>query len=395
MNFVCLSVSNERVKQFDYIIAGGGASGLQLAYRLVQHPDLSNKSILILEKDSNKKNDRTWCYWEKGHGEWDELLHAHWDSVQFKSPSHRQKIDLSPLSYKMIRSASWYDLIYKTLQNHSNCQIKHQSVEQFEETNDGVVVTTSEGQYVGEMLFNSIIDWDQITRQKKYPVLQQHFLGWFIKTQKPVFDAQTASFMDFDIPQKENTRFMYVLPTSTTEALIEYTLFSKELLTKDEYKGALKAYLDKKNIADYEIVEEEFGRIPMTCYPFAKNNSNRVLYIGSAGGWTKASTGFTFKNIDKKTKALVAHLAANKPLTAFNKKNRFWYYDLLFLDVLAAHNSKGSTLFSRMFQKNKPETIFSFLDDKSSWIQEFNIMRSFPTLLFVKQLWKRLLRSLH
>ncbi|MGD1998203.1 MAG: lycopene cyclase family protein, partial [Flavobacteriaceae bacterium] len=67
------------MKQFDYIIAGGGASGLQLAYRLVQHPDLSNKSILVLEKDSSKKNDRTWCYWEKDHGEWDELLHAHWD----------------------------------------------------------------------------------------------------------------------------------------------------------------------------------------------------------------------------------------------------------------------------------------------------------------------------
>jgi lycopene beta-cyclase len=32
----------------------------------------------------------------------------------------------------------------------------------------------------------------------------------------------------------------------------------------------------------------------MTCYPLEKN-TQRVLNIGTAGGWTKASTGYTFK----------------------------------------------------------------------------------------------------
>jgi len=383
------------VKHFDYIIAGGGASGLQLAYRMAQHPVLGKASILILEKDANKQNDRTWCFWEDGDGEWDDLLQSRWNAVQFNSPTHDQKIDLKPLSYKMIRSASWYDHIYKTLQNHPNIQLKYESVASFKDTEDGVVVTTSESEYVGQQLFNSILDWERLTQQQKYPVLQQHFLGWFVRTKSPVFDPETATFMDFDIPQNGHTRFMYVLPVSATEALVEYTLFSKKLLPKDEYKNALHAYLADKNITDYKVVEEEFGRIPMTCYPFSQHNTHRMLHIGSAGGWTKASTGFTFQNINRKTQALVAHLAANKPLKSFNKKNRFWYYDLLFLDVLAAHNSRGAALFSRMFQKNKPEAIFRFLDDKSSWIQELNIMRSFPTWLFVKQLWKRLLRTVH
>lgn len=383
------------MKHFDYIIAGGGASGLQLAYRMAQHPVLGMASILILEKDSNKKNDRTWCYWEEGVGEWGELLQARWDAVQFKSPTHQQQIDMGSLSYKMIRSAPWYDHIYKTLQNHPNIQLKYEPVASFKDTEGGVVVTTSENNYVGQYLFNSILDWDMLTRQKKYPVLQQHFMGWFVRSKKPVFNEHIATFMDFDIPQNGQTQFMYVLPISPAEALVEFTLFSKELLPKEEYKKALKAYLEKKNITEYEILEEEFGRIPMSCYPFEQHNTKRVLHIGSAGGWTKASTGFTFQNISRKSQALVTHLAANKPLKSFNKKNRFWYYDLLFLDVLATHNSKGAALFSRMFQKNKPETIFRFLDDKSSWIQEFNIMRSFPTMLFIKQLWRRLLCSIH
>ncbi|MGB0199303.1 MAG: lycopene cyclase family protein, partial [Flavobacteriaceae bacterium] len=372
------------MKDFDYIIAGGGASGLQLAYRMAQHPVLGKASILILEKNANKQNDRTWCFWEDGDGEWDDLLQSRWNAVQFNSPTHDQKIDLKPLSYKMIRSASWYDHIYKSLHKHPNIELKYESVMSFKEVQNGVEVTTSKSQYVGQLMFNSILDWDRLTQQQDYPVLQQHFLGWFVRTKAPVFDPETATFMDFDIPQNGHTRFMYVLPVSATEALIEYTLFSKELLPKDEYKNALHAYLADKNITEYEVVEEEFGRIPMTCYPFSQHNTRRLLHIGSAGGWTKASTGFTFQNINRKTQALVAHLAENKPLKSFNKKNRFWFYDLLFLDVLAAHNSRGAALFSRMFQKNKPEAIFSFLDDKSSWIQELNIMRSFPTWLFVK-----------
>lgn len=383
------------MEHFDYIIAGGGASGLLLAYRLVQHPNLGKRSILILEKEPNKQNDRTWCYWEKGQGEWDDLLHARWDSVQFKSPAYQQTIDLKPASYKMIRSESWYDFINQALKKHPNITFKFENVVSYKESEEGVLVTTSDDDYVGRRLFNSILDWDTINQQQKYPVLQQHFLGWFVRTKAPVFDSKTATFMDFDIPQNGHTRFMYVLPISPTETLIEYTLFSKELLPKDEYKNALQAYLADKNITEYEIVDEEFGRIPMTCYPFSKHNTRRVLHIGSAGGWTKASTGFTFQNISRKTHALVAHLAADRSLKSFNKKNRFWYYDLLFLDVLATHNSRGAALFSRMFQKNKPEAIFSFLDDKSIWVQELNIMRSFPTLLFVKQLWKRLLAAVH
>ena len=133
----------------------------------------------------------------------------------------------------------------------------------------------------------------------------------------------------------------------------------------------------------------------MCSYPFWKHNSKNVHLIGSAGGWTKASTGFTFKNINRKTIALVDHISAKKTLTSFAKKNRFWWYDLLFLDVLSKHNHMGAKLFSAMFNKNSPKRIFQFLDEKSNFFQDILIMRSFPTLLFVKQFFKRLFGTYH
>ena len=201
--------------------------------------------------------------------------------------------------------------------------------------------------------------------------------------------------MDFTVPQFQETRFMYVLPYTQTEALIEYTLFSKELLDKSEYEDAIRDYLQDKNITDYQLIEVEQGSIPMCSYPFWENNSKNVHFIGSAGGWTKASTGFTFKNINRKTTALVNHIAAKKPLSSFAKKNRFWWYDLLFLDILAKYNHRGASLFSGMFRNNSPKRIFQFLDEQSHFLQELMIMRSFPKLLFVKQFFRRLFGAHH
>ena len=128
----------------------------------------------------------------------------------------------------------------------------------------------------------------------------------------------------------------------------------------------------------------------MTCYRFDLKNSPKLLHIGTAGGWTKPSTGYTFQRINEKTKELVEFLKKGQPLSRFGKRDRFWFYDLLFIDVLAKDNANGADLFKRMFKKNSPEVIFRFLDEKSSLWQEFQIMRSFNVRQFVNSLWKRI-----
>ena len=383
------------MQQLDFIILGGGASGLQLAYRLSNHTAFTNASILILESNNHKGNDRTWCYWETGDGEWDDLLQNQWNKVQFKSKNVDKIIDLGSASYKMLRSKPYYERLYQSLAKNKSIQIEYARCTGFVDEGSHVSVSTDKQTFRCSTLFNSAFDWKVLNKQSRYPVLQQHFLGWYIKTLHPLFDTETAVFMDFTVPQFQETRFMYVLPYTKTEALIEYTLFSKELLDKSEYEDAIRDYLQEKNITDYQLIEVEQGNIPMCSYPFWENNSKNVHFIGSAGGWTKASTGFTFKNINRKTTALVNHIAAKKPLNRFAKKNRFWWYDLLFLDILAKYNHRGASLFSGMFRSNSPKLIFRFLDEQSHFLQELMIMRSFPKLLFVKQFFKRLLGANH
>jgi lycopene beta-cyclase len=183
---------------------------------------------------------------------------------------------------------------------------------------------------------------------------------------------------------------MYVLPLGRNKALLEYTLFSQNVLERKEYKDAIADFLKELPTGGYEILEEEEGKIPMTCYRFDLKNNSKLLHIGTAGGWTKPSTGYTFQRINEKTKELVDFLKKGQPLSRFGKRTRFWFYDLLFIDVLAKDNANGAKLFKKMFEKNSPEVIFQFLDEKSTLWQEFQIMRSFDVGQFVKALLKRL-----
>jgi len=93
------------MSQYDYIITGSGASGLMLAYRMANDSFFDNSSILIIDREKKNSDDRTWCFWENGKGEWDDLLHKSWDKIVFKSNLYQNTIPLQSYTYKMIRSA--------------------------------------------------------------------------------------------------------------------------------------------------------------------------------------------------------------------------------------------------------------------------------------------------
>lgn len=377
--------------KYDYIIVGAGASGLMMAYRMAKDSFFANKSILILDKEKKSKNDRTWCYWEQGDGEWDDILNHSWHKIQFASDFYSSKEIITPYSYKMIRGEDFYQKIWKSLENKSHITFIQEPVAKILQEEKLAKVVTAKNTYFSENIINSIMFSDAYKKQTKYPVLQQHFVGFFIKTKENVFDNATATFMDFTVEQRGNTRFMYILPYKKNEALFEYTLFSADLLPYDEYKVAIEKYLSEKGITEYEIVEKEQGSIPMTCYEFWKSNSKNLINIGTSGGWSKASTGFTFKNIDKKTVQLINHLKQEKSLDTFYKKTNFWFYDLLLLDILAKNNHLGAAIFAKMFKKVTPQKIFKFLDEETSIMEDLQIFVKMQKRLFTKALFKRIL----
>ncbi len=379
------------MQSYDYIIIGAGASGLLLANALGSDDFFRNRSILILEKANKTTNDRTWCFWEKGPGPFDNILHKNWNKIHFQGNHLNIKPDVAPYSYKMLRGIDFYNHYLKKIKAYTNITLIHDEIHSVEEVKDGVIVKGENTTYQSLQLFDSRFDYAKLKQESTFPVLQQHFVGWFIKTKEPVFDDKAPTFMDFSIPQKRNTRFMYVLPLSPKEALVEYTLFSENVLIKEEYEQAIQKYLlDKFGTDAFEILEKEQGNIPMTCFDFSKENTDRVLKIGMAGGWAKASTGYTFYSSFKKVNQLVDYIKKDKPLSRFNRKSRFWFYDLLLLDILQKNNHLGSSIFESLFKKRKPQLIFKFLDEETNIFEEVFIMAAPKPWPFIKALFNRL-----
>ena len=376
---------------YDYIICGGGASGLSIASGLSQDSYFLNKKILIIDPEFPKKaDDRTWCFWENEKSQWDDLTFHKWEKVIFKSKEIDKVISLNPLRYKMLKSMSYYNKGNEIVSKNSNIKSLKEKVIDVKDNGNYCEVITENGHYSSTKVFNSILNWKLLKDNKKYPLLIQHFEGWFIKTEEDIFNEKEATFMDFSIEQNSNTRFMYVLPFSKREALVEYTLFSKDILDKKRYKSAIVDYLKKAGIKNYAVTNKESGKIPMTGFPFHKQNSKNIIYIGSAGGWSKPSTGYTFKNIERKSKTLLKFLKKQDNFKKYSRRTRFWFYDLIFLDVLYQNNHLGRKLFTEMFKNNPPELIFKFLDEKSNFIDELKIMSSFSTSIFIKTILKRI-----
>jgi lycopene beta-cyclase len=380
------------MNRFHYIIAGAGCAGLSFLVRLLQTGHFSDKKILLIDKSPKTQNDRTWCFWEKGPGLFEPVVYKTWDQVWFYGKDHEALHAVAPYQYKMIRGLDFYRYCLNIIQQYPNVVIEYGAVKRIENEGAGAVLETDQQLYYADHIFSSILLEPPVLKKKQYHLLQ-HFKGWVIETAQPIFNPAQATLMDFRISQQQGTAFVYVMPFASNKALVEYTLFTDRLLELHEYDFGLKEYIHHFLLTkDYVIKEEEFGVIPMTNYRY-EESLGKITYLGTAGGQTKASSGYTFQFIQKQTAQLVdAMLTTGKPTTHKGFMNRrFKWYDATLLNILSQHKLPGSFIFTELFKKNNIIDIFQFLDNETSVLQEMKIITVLPKKIFIKAALQQLL----
>lgn len=357
----------------------------------MQESFFRDKKILVIDQSPKTANDRTWCFWEKEAGLFEPIVHHRWQTLQFYSDSFSKEFSISPYQYKMIRGIDLYAWVKQTATAHLNIEWRQEKVTALRTENELARVTTDQGSYTAEYVFNSIHFGDimqhPLGEQKgnRDVYLLQHFKGCVIETREPVFDTAKATFMDFRVSQEEGTTFFYVLPTSPTTALVEYTLFTEKLLSPEAYDEALKGYITSYlQLKNYTIQHEEFGVIPMTNHRFPLQQG-RVVYTGIAGGQAKGSSGFAFRFIQKRADAIVKALMGSRPLALHNSlvNRKFALYDSVLLQVLAQRKMPGSEIFAAIFRHNPPQRVLRFLDNETHLAEDLQIMGSVPTGVFL------------
>ena len=375
-----------RGQGYDYIFCGAGCASLSLLMRMIRSGKFADKKILLIDKEAKNKNDRTWCFWETQPGFFEDIVYRKWDTISFLSDDFSAKTNISPYQYKMIRGIDFYKFCFDEIRKHGNVEVVYGDVKGWKYEKEAIIFKIDDEDIKlfdqGTQIFNSV--YKPREPHKRTIRLLQHFKGWIIETDKPTFKSSEATMMDFRVHQLHGTTFAYVLPFNETTALVEYTLFTKELLLQEQYDTELRKYISQHlSISDYAVIEEEFGVIPMTNERFDFGSNG--WQIGTAGGQTKASTGYTFQFIQKQSQQITDCLIQGKNLNYLpGTAKRFRFYDNTLLHILYHNKIPGKKIFTQLFKKNKPQQVLKFLDNESSLAEEVKIISTLPAIPFLK-----------
>ena len=353
------------MKEFDYVIIGGGCAGLSLAYELEINNKLKDKTLAIIEPRNEYKRDKTWSLWKIFDHNFEDCVIKSWNSFTINTSENYHELSTKKFPYQSIDSGKFYKKINLKLASNSNISF-------FKNLNE-INLERS-------VVFNSVFEGEPDKSK-----LWQHFQGIEIETSKDIFDDEILNLMDFNCDQRNNVHFFYTLPFSKNKALIETTWISNlEDQSLMDYDLQLENYITNNlRIKNYNIKFTEKGAIPLY-YSTIKQNS-KIINIGLVGGMTRLSTGYTFLNIQEHSKYIIKNIDQVEKIKKYNLGKKYKFLDNIFLKVLKTNPKIMPDVFYKMF-KCPPNTVIKFLSNKSSVLEDINIIGKMPKLIFIKEL---------
>jgi len=353
------------MKEFDYLIIGGGCAGLSLAYELEINGKLKDKSLAIIEPRKEYKRDKTWSFWKVFDHNFEDCVIKSWNNFTINSHESSQELTNKNFPYQSIDSGKFYEKINSKISSNPNINF-------FKNLNE---INSK-----NSIIFNSVYD-GKVGKSE----LWQHFQGVEIETTKDIFNDEILNLMDFNCDQKNNVHFFYTLPFRKNRALIETTWLSDlENQSLMDYDLQLENYIKNNlGIKNYKINFTEKGAIPLFHPSIKKNDKN--INIGSAGGMTRLSTGYTFLNIQEHSKYIVKNIDEIEKIKTYSLGKKYQFLDKVFLRVLEKHPERMPKIFSDMF-KTSSNTIIKFLSNKSNIFEDIIIISKMPKLIFIKAL---------
>jgi lycopene beta-cyclase len=355
------------MKDFNYIIIGGGCAGLSLAYELEIHKKLENKTLAIIEPRDDYKRDKTWSFWKIISHNFDDCVKKSWKNFSINIPNKTKFLECKKYPYQSIDSGLFYNKVNEKLKKNKNINF-------FKNINE---INTK-----NSFIFNSVPEINANNNG-----LWQHFCGVEIETKKNFFDDEIFNLMDFDCEQRKSVHFFYTLPFTKNKALVETTWLS--IMNDDsekDYQNQIKKYLENHlNLKEYKINYKEEGAIPLF-YPSNKSESNKIN-IGTAGGMTRLSTGYTFLNIQEHSRFIRKNLENITQTKVFGINKKYQFLDKIFLRVIKKNSEIMPDIFFKMFSGSS-NAVIKFLSNKSNIFEDFSIILKMPKWTFIKALFR-------
>jgi lycopene beta-cyclase len=377
-------------EEVDVAVVGAGGAGLSVLIHLAAALDRDDvpgvaPSVVLIDPQHRRGSDRTWCWWDPPLGsggsvvasagpELAGVVHRSWDRLVITDRRRRSHLlDLGPLRYHLVRSSDFYALAERAIARVGARRVLA-GVDEVRDGPGGVVVRAAGREIRARWVLDSRPGPPFRPARTSW---LQHFRGWVVRfpagspgAPSPL-DPRIPVLMDFSAPQPaEGTGFGYVLPLDERRALVEYTVFSRHRLPGPDYDRMLRGYLEHRwgpRGAAVTVESVEDGAIPMTDAVHRRRVGARVFRIGTAGGATRASTGYTFAAIQRQARAVVGALLAGErpePPPAYPARHR--WLDSVFLRAMDRGHLDGADYLCDLFTGNPPGRVLGFLDGTST-----------------------------
>ena len=370
-------------RKADIAIIGAGISGLSLATQLKrQNP----KAAITLIGPGDLRNQRI-CTWLNANERAPALLNTcidrDWDTWGFRDNAgtfHNQQAETS--RYVAIDGKRFKAQLEEQAELLGVRRVHDSCVEA--QWRDGGYQILCNHQ---TELSTHLVD----TRPPAIPnkTIKQQFVGHIIRCDRP-HKHSTPTLMDFTASPIANDglTFIYSLPLSDHELLIEATTFSPTYHAHADYETCIKQWITN-NLATttaWTHIKTESGVLPMG--PIEPINDSLVR-CGIAGGAARASTGYSWHGTQRQLVHLTSMFShtgklSNKPVYS----RRAQFMDAVFLRVLRFQPQAIYTLFIAMAQRLPGDTLAQFLCDEGGWNPCLQTIMAAPKWPFIRAMWR-------
>ncbi len=363
----------------DIVVAGAGCAGLSAAVHLIE-AGMGGRRVTVLDPRTGFGRDRTWCFFRVMDHPFAGAVAHRWHRWRIRGAGRAIVRGSATHPYEHLPSDAFYREALARIGRTDRVEVQLGTrVESIDDQGDAVAVRTDRGELRARLVLDGRPSAAEPRSRPGDVRLLQCFAGWFVHTEEPQLDPEIATLMDFDVDQSGGIHFVYVLPFSEHDALVEDTFFVREPPPEDRYDRNLASWLERHGVVDYEVVAREQGVLPMTTEPIDLAPSPRVLRIGLAGGLARPATGYAFLAIQRHSRALAKRLVEQEaPAPPPPRAARTLFLDRVFLSHLARDPAGAPGLFVRMFERAPPDVLARFLSEESSVADDLRLMAALP-----------------